>query len=260
MQRSSLHKKLPILALIAGAAVLPALAQTPDNALGLSQFVGAGGEWHTTLLVTNLSNTAETFTLRFYDDAGLPKLMPMDTLGSVNSITGTLAPGQSLRYETGDAPVLQVAWALLTPATPSTARLAGFAVFRQTVPSGNSTVSSEGVVDLTSVTESKYVLLYDNLGGPVTVAAFANPDSLNSLTILAEVRDEQGVVINTDSILLPPFGHTSFVLTDRFPITMGRRGSIRFNASPKGFTGLGLRFSPFGTFTSFRLLTSRDIQ
>jgi len=50
------------------------------------------------------------------------------------------------------------------------------------------------------------------------------------------------------------------VLTDRFPDMADRRGSIRFAATPQGFTGLGLRFSPFGTFTSFRLLTSKDIQ
>jgi hypothetical protein len=115
-------------------------------------------------------------------------------------------------------------------------------------------------VDLTSVTESKYVLMYDNLAGPVTTAMFANPDPFNSLTIFAEIRDEQGAVLSADSIILPPFGHTAFVLTDRFPATANRRGSIRFNASPKGFTGLGFRFSPFGTFTSFRLLTSKDIQ
>src|SRR5206468_163904 len=106
-----------------------------------------------TLFITDLSNTAENFTMHFYDDAGLPKLMPIDTLGMVDTITGTVAPGQTLRYETGAAADLQVAWALLIPATPATARLAGFAVFRQTVPSGNSTVSSEGVVDLTGVTD-----------------------------------------------------------------------------------------------------------
>jgi len=237
-----------------------ATGPTPANALTLSQFVGGGTEWNTTLLITNLSSTSESFTLNFFDDTGLPKLMPIDTLGMVNTITGTIAPGQLLRYQTGAAATLQVAWALLTPATPSTARLAGFAIFRQTVPSGNSTVSSEGVVDLTGITTSKYVLLYDNLNGPVTVATFANPDPLGSLTILVDIRNETGTVIATDSITLPPLGHTAFVLTDRFPSTAFKRGSIRFNASPKGFTGLGLRFSPFGTFTSFRFLTSADIQ
>lgn len=233
---------------------------TPDNSLTLSQFAGGGPNWHTTLFLTNLSNTAENFILRFYDDAGLAKPMPIATLGTVDTITGTIAPGQTIRYETGAGPTLEVSWALLTPATPATARLSGLAVFRQTVPSGTSTVSSEGVVEFTPVTESKYVLLYDNLGGPLTTAAFVNPDALSSLTILADIRDENGALLATDSITLQPLGHTAFELMQRFPITINRRGSIRFDSSPRGFTGLGVRFSPFGTFTSFRLLTSPDIQ
>src|SRR5207248_6962649 len=79
---------------------------------------------------------------------------PPSTLFPYTTLFRSLAPGQTLRYVTAAAPTLQVAWALLIPATPAAARLAGFAVFRQTVPSGASTVSSEGVVDLTSVTQS----------------------------------------------------------------------------------------------------------
>jgi len=239
-----------------GATVFP----TPDNALLLSQFVGGGPEWHTTLFLTNLSASPEDFTMRFYNDAGLPAAMPMDTVGIVSAITGTLAPGQTRLYETGADPDLHGAWALLTPATLGTSRLAGFAVFRHTVPNSDSVLSSEAAVDLIGGTETKYVLLYDNFAGPVTAAAFSNPDALNAVTILADIRDEQGNQIATDSITLPPLGHTAFVLTDRFPATIARRGSIRFTGSPKGFGGLGLRFSPFGTFTSFRLLTSKDIQ
>jgi len=233
---------------------------TPSNSLTLSQLVGGGTEWSTTLFITNLSNPSESFPLHFYDDNGVPKPMPMDTLGMVDTITGTLAPRQTQRYQTTAVGASVGAWALLTPATPSTSRLSGFAVFRQTVPSGNSTISSEAVVDFTPITESKYVLLYDNLAGFVTTVALANPDVLNTLTILVDIRDAQGNVLATDSITLPPLGHTSFILSDRFPATLNRSGSVRFASSPLGFTGLGLRFSPIQTFTSFRLLTSPDIQ
>jgi len=239
----------------AGTAIIP----TPDNALTLSQLVGGGAEWHTTVFLTNLSSTPEGFTIRFYDDSGQAMLMPIEALGLVDSLSGTLGAGETRRYETGADATLHAAWALVTSATPATARLAGFAVFRHTVPSGSSSVSSEGVVDLTGVTDSKYVLLYDNFQGPVTTAAFANPDAFNSLTIQADIRDEQGALLATDSITLPPLGHTALVLTDRFPAAVGRQGSIRFSSS-KGFTGLGLRFSPYGTYTSFRLMTSKDIQ
>ena len=238
-----------------GTNILP----TPDNALTLSQLVGGGTEWHTTVFLTNLSSTPEGYTIRFYDDSGQATLMPIETLGLVDSLSGTLGAGETRRYETGADATLHAAWALLTPTTAATVRLAGFAVFRHTVPSGNSTVSSEGVVDLTGVSDAKYVLLYDNFQGPVTTAVFANPDAFNPVTVQADIRDEQGALLATDSITLPPLGHTAFVLTDRFPATIARQGSIRFS-SLKSFTGLGLRFSPFGTFTSFRLLTSKDIQ
>ena len=233
---------------------------TPDNALTLSQVVGGGQEWHTTLFVTNLSNTSESFTIRFYDDSGSALAMPIESLGSVDTITDTLGPAQTRRYETGVAPSLLAGWAVLSPGSSGTSRLSGFAVFRHTVPADQSTFSSEAVVDFVGVRGSKYILLYDNLAGFTTTASLANPDVQNAVTLQAEIRDESGVLLATDSITLPPLGHTAFVLTQRFPATAGRRGSIRFVASPKSFTGMGLRFSPFGGFTSFRFLTSPDIQ
>jgi hypothetical protein len=138
--------------------------------------------------------------------------------------------------------------------------LAGIAVFRHTVPSGNGTVSSEAAVEFVGINENKYVLLYDNASGEVTTTALVNPSLLNPLVLLADIRDEHGTLLSTESITLPPLGHTAFVLSDRFPVTAWRRGSIRLTASPNGFGGLGIRFSPFGTFTSFRYLTSKDIQ
>ena len=234
---------------------------TPENALMLSQLVGGGSEWNTTLFITNVSDAAENFNLHFYDDAGNPKPMPMEVAGgTVNGISGTLAPGETRAYQTGQAPALQVAWALLVPGTPGADRLSGLAVFRQTVPSGSGTESSEAVVDFVPANASKYVMLYDNLNGFATTAMLANPDGENPVTILANIRDPGGAVLGTDQIVLPPHGHTAFVVSERFPLTAGRRGSIRLTASPGGFAGVGLRFSPFQTFTSFRLLTTKDIQ
>ena len=233
---------------------------TPENALILAQFVGGGTEWHTTLFITNLSTAQEGFTLNFYDDNGQPKGMPMLDLGTVNTITGTLAPLETRRFETGPFGTLQVAWGLLIPASPTAQRLSGLAVFRQTVPSGQGTVSSEAVVDFVAATDTKYVQLYDNQLGFATTTMLANPDVLNPISILVDIRDQAGAVLATDTINLPALGHTAFVLADRFPSVVNKRGSVRFAATPKGFVGLGLRFSPFQTFTSFRMLTSKDAQ
>jgi hypothetical protein len=53
------------------------------------------------------------------------------------------------------------------------------------------------------------------------------------------------------AVALPAMGHTSFAVTDRLPMTAGRRGIIEFqNTAGGAITGLGLPFSPFGSFTS----------
>ena len=172
----------------------------------------------------------------------------------VNSITATLSPGQTARYETSAAASLQVAWAILTPATLGAERLAGLAIFRQTVP----TAVSEAVVDFVGPTQTKYVMLYDNVGGFVTTCMLANPDPVNPLTIQVDIRDAAGAIIATDTVILAPLGHTAFEVPLRFPSTVNKRGSIRFSGG--AMTGLGIRFSPNQTFTSFRFQASKDMQ
>ena len=52
-------------------------------------------------------------------------------------------------------------------------------------------------------------------------------------------------------ISLAGSGHASFVLPSQLPLTIGKRGITRFQSQgTRGIGGLGLRFSPFGTFTS----------
>ena len=231
---------------------------TQDNALLLPQVAGGGTEWHTTLFVTNLSTTAETFTIRFYGDAGSALAMPVEGRGYVDSIADTVAPGQTRRYETFASPTLSAGWALLTPGSTGTSRLSGQAVFRQTVPAGQGTRSSEAAVDFLGIHDFKFAVLYDNAAGFTTAVMLANPSDFNMVHVEAAILDEQGNVLSSGAVILPPLGHAAFVLSDRFPQTAGRRGSVRFTGTGL-FSGLGLRFSPFGTFTSFRFLTSPEL-
>ena len=231
------------------------IAPPPPNALLLSQFVGGSLDWTTTLFLTNLSGSVESFHLRFYDDHGLPVAMPIADLGYVPEITATLAGGETRRYETSPAQGLLQAWAVLSPDTPGSERLSGFAVLRQKTPDSQ---PSEAIVPL-APPASRYVLVFDNTGGFVTAAALANPDSTTPLDVQAEIRDEQGMILATHTVSLAALGHSAFSLADQFPEAAGRRGSIHFTA-PRDFSGLGLRFSPFATFTSFPLLTSLDIE
>jgi len=232
----------------------------PNNAQLISQFVAGGGQWSMDIFVTNLSTSSEGFTLTFYNADGTPRTMPIQSSGggssAVGSITGTLAGGATQLIQTAGSDALQQGWAVLVPNSPTSSRLSGFAVFRSTLPVG----SSEAVVPFMDPNQSRFVLLYDNASGFVTSAALANPSSTQALTITATARDQTGQVMGPPVVIvLPALGRITFVVSDRFTGTVGQRGSIYLSGSG-GITGLGLRFAPQSTFTSFPLLTSPDIQ
>lgn len=223
------------------------------NALILSQFVGGGG-WHTTLIVSNNSTTTERFTARFFNADGAAVSMPIAGMGVIDTFTGALAPGETKRYETDAAQVLHQSWAALNPENLASQGLTGFAIFRQQTSNGP---ASEAIVDFMRSNSGKFVLLYDSSTGFATGAALANPSPLGSIDIRAEIRDEAGAILGTETITLPALGRMVFEVQQRFPQTAGKRGSIRFDTSPRTLAGLGLRFSPFGTFTSFPLLEAQ---
>jgi hypothetical protein len=78
--------------------------------------------------------------------------------------------------------------------------------------------------------------------------ALANlSSSLASVTVT--MWDDIGNQLGTQFISIAGNGHTAFVLPNQFPLTVGKRGIVKFQATG-GIAGLGLRFSPFGTFTS----------
>ena len=108
--------------------------------------------------------------------------------------------------------------------------------------------------------DRRFVLMYDNQNGSETGVALANPSATNTLAIAATVRNAAGQTIQTDTITLAPLARITFVMSQRYPATAGQQGSVYLFANPSGMAGLGLRFSPLGTFTSFPLLTSPDIQ
>ncbi|MCU1337880.1 MAG: hypothetical protein JWO19_3461 [Bryobacterales bacterium] len=234
----------------------PGAVLVPDNAQLISQFVAGGGQWSMDIFVTNVSTRSEGFTMTFYNADGTPRTMPIQGSGSVGSITRTLASGETQLIQTSGADALQQGWAVLVPNSSNASRLSGFAVFRSTLSTG----SSEAIVPFMDPKQSRYVLLYDNANGFVTGAALANPSSTLTLSITATARDEGGQMVGSPvTIVLPPLGRTTFSVSDSFAGTGGQRGSIYLSGSA-GLTGLGLRFSPQGTFTSFPLVTSPDIQ
>jgi len=81
-------------------------------------------------------------------------------------------------------------------------------------------------------------------------AGFAN--------ITATIWDDSGNQLGTQAIPLVGDGHMAFVLPTQLPLSTGKRGIVQFQSTAaEGIAGLGLRFSPFGTFTSVPAILSQ---
>jgi len=124
---------------------------------------------------------------------------------------------------------------------------AGFAIFRQRGQDGR---DSEGTAPLEGTGQPGLILPFDNSNGFATGIAMVNT-AADRASLVAVARDENGLVLGQFGLPLIAGGHTAFVLGERLATSQGRRGSIEFHQSAGGaVTGLGLRFSPSGSFTS----------
>jgi hypothetical protein len=161
---------------------------------------------------------------------------------TTSSITATINPKATVLISTGDGiATTSVGWADVS----STGSVGGFAIFRSTPQTGS---PSEGTVLLQTASPTTITLPYDDAAGFTMGVALANL-STTTATVTATVWDDSGNQLGTQTLTLAGSGHTSFVLPTQIPVTAGKRGIVQFQ-SPGGMAGLGLRFSPFGTFTS----------
>lgn len=229
------------------------LSGTPPQPLltrvGVLSHIAAGGGWSTVMTLVNTSSAAVPVKVALYDDNGSSLPLPLTTtLDGVSQATtaasfdATIKPNATLLISTGEQIASTVVgWADVL----SNGSLKGYVIFRSTPQSGS---PSEGTVPLELQFPSSITLPYDNADGFVMGVALANL-STSSANVEVIIYDENGNHLSTQTLNVPKNGHTAFVLPNQFPITLGRRGVVKFQGTG-GITGLGLRFSPFGTFTS----------
>jgi hypothetical protein len=215
-----------------------------------------GGTWKTSFIISNLDTVTRHCEVRFFSDDGSDMLLPIfstDLQGDVLSgVSLTIGAGGTAFFETaGTDPVLAQGWALLVKDNSSDP-IGGMAVFRQRRPGFP---DAEAVVPVVSQFDGHFVLIFDNTSGFVTGMAIANPSS-RSIVATADVLDEFGNLISQETLSLNSYAHQAFAISDEWPSTAGRRGSIEFQTSGFGIGVLGLRFSPYGSFTSFNILTN----
>jgi len=230
--------------------LLTPVGVTPVPAGALAQ-VAAGGGWVTVISLINTSPAPVNVTVQLRGDDGSALSLPVTVTQAsgaqtttASSFNGTINPNGTLLLSTEDGiPSTAVGWANVL----STGSISGFAIFRFIGPSG----ASEGTVPLqsTQVSYAKITVPYDNTANFQTGVALANLTSA-PVTVTATIWDRSGSQIGTQSFVMLANGHTAFDLATQWTATDNQQGIIAFQSSGGGLTGLGLRFSPFGTFTS----------
>ena len=211
--------------------------------------IAAGGGWTTVITLVNLSSAPVSVTVALHNDDGNDLMLPVTTTQqdtsqtiTVSSVSATMNPNSTLIISMGNQVASTVVgWADVT----STGSVGGYAIFRQTPQNGS---PSEGSVSLQSQFSPTVTLPYDNTAGFVMGVALANL-STSFANVTVTMWDDVGNQIGTQNLNIAGSGHSAFVLPNQFPLTSGKRGIVRFQ-STGGIAGLGLRFSPFGTFTS----------
>ncbi|MEO8593209.1 MAG: hypothetical protein ABI759_07805 [Candidatus Solibacter sp.] len=241
-----------LLTAIGLVAVSAAPAQQPVPVHSSISQIASGGAWKTTLTLLNLSSTSSSVTVTFQGDNGLPLTLPLritqsgSSSAEVSSEITRIVPALATLLIESEAPATSetiTGWADVA----SLGFFAGFAIFRQRGPDGR---DSEGTAPLESTGLSGLILPFDNSDGFSTGIAIVNAAEARA-SLVAVVRDENGIVLGQYGVPMIARGHSAFVVGERLPASIGRRGSIEFQQSGNGtVSGLGLRFSATGSFTS----------
>jgi hypothetical protein len=106
----------------------------------------------------------------------------------------------------------------------------------------------EAVVPLETRNAPFYDLAFDNTNGIAAGVAIANL-SLQAASVPVTIRDMTGTTLGSGSITIPPSGHSSFTLTDQFPISANQMGTIEFDTPAGGqISVLGLTISALFSF------------
>ena len=124
-----------------------------------------------------------------------------------------------------------------------------------------STLPAAGEVDLLPLTISeaaKRIAAKQLSPVELTRSTLARIEALNPKVgafITVTIRDDNGIMLQSGTVPLTALGHTSFNLTDRFPVTAQRRGTVEFQTpAGGGISVLGLRFNPAGAFSTIPVL------
>jgi hypothetical protein len=257
------NRMTTLLALISGMA-LNGFAAESRKQISTSTVIGnnvithfaSGLFWKTSITLVNLDTVAAPYTLKFYGDDGAAKAFEFQGLGTMSTVTGTLAVGGSVVIESVPGTVaIETGWVYLD----SPNEVSGAAVFRSR-PVGQP--EQEATVPIESNINQKVILAFDNSQGYVMGVALVNAHSDATATVTATFHDTDGAVIFTDTLTLTARQHVAYEMPQQWPASANRRGTVEFTTTDfrTGISVLGLRFTPDQSFTSFHALYSAFAQ
>jgi len=211
--------------------------------------VADGDGWRTTITIVNLDPTIAPYTLTFYADNG--SLLSLTTsLGTSATFSGSIPPNGSVTIATaGLQTALSQGWAALG----TSARIGG-TVYFQRVALGQPNYEASEPID--TELQNHFRLPFDHTNGNVTGFAVLNPFSYTSINVFVTFRDQNGNQVLLDSFSLSPFQHAAFTLTQRYPQTIGLRGTVDVSTSALWLNVIGLHFGPSGVFSTIIPLSS----
>jgi hypothetical protein len=222
-----------------GGAAQPQLIQSvlPQFAFGGSSAAG----FYSALYFTNTTNATVSFPVNFTADNGTPLSVP--ALGGASTTVNVPALGTAIVEAPNSGPLTQ---GYATFAMPP--GVSGYGVFRQSV-SGRA--DQEAVVPFATANSVSSTLVWDDTAFTTSVAMVnAGPVAA---TISITVWDNNGNVVGTSSVTLPPYQKTETANGLRslpgLSGMAGSRGRVQFAAASGNVAVLGLRFGA-SAFTS----------
>lgn len=209
-----------------------------------------GGSWSTEIVLANLDNVESKYKLIFRGDDGRPLVFDIVGRPSASTYSGTIpAHGTIVLSSPGTSNTLRSGSAVLD--IVGTDEIGIMAIFRQRIqgrPDFEATVIGGNGVETDSL------LPFDNTSGYVTGIAILNPAEFSPLVITMQIRDEVGALLRTVPLNLAPGEKQVFVISERYPETAGKRGSLHFEDILAALSVVGFRFSPGGAFTTVPLM------
>src|SRR5207244_5241634 len=103
------------------------------------------------------------------------------------------------------------------------------------------------------------LLLPFDTGGLSLGVALANPSLTQDIVVTRTLRNGQGQVITSDSVVLVRHGHTAFVLSNPSAKPEDQRGVLELSSNAGAVFALGIRGNN-GGFTSIEALSPQEVK